>query len=55
MNQGSIPSAGFQNSIQNSQPTLIASLTSLICGMESGQLALGFSQQIELLLLCKPG
>lgn len=49
------PLSWFQNSIQNSQPALIASLTGLICGVESGQLALGFSQQIELPLLCKPG
>uniref|UniRef100_A0A0A9FGL9 Uncharacterized protein n=1 Tax=Arundo donax TaxID=35708 RepID=A0A0A9FGL9_ARUDO len=45
----------FQNSIQTAgQPALITSLTDLICATESDQLARGFSQQIELPLLCKP-
>jgi len=38
------PLSRFQNSIHNSQPALTTSLTSLICGTESGQLALSFSQ-----------
>jgi hypothetical protein len=38
------PLSRFQNSIHNSRLALTASLTGLICGMESGQLALGFSQ-----------
>lgn len=48
------PLGRFQNSIQNSQPPLIALLTGLIGGAESGQLALSFSQQIKLPLLFKP-
>ena len=38
------PLSQFQNSIHNSQPALTTSLTSLICGTESSQLALSFSQ-----------
>jgi hypothetical protein len=49
-------SSRFQNSIQSvaNQPALIAWLTGLICGTESDHLARGFSQQVELPLLCKP-